>query len=219
MFGRLPGRYPPHVKDIQMEFPARPFASYVAAGDSFSLIGRVSNARWYLQSQDRLTHEWDCVRPETTIYDTSLVPRELAFVASYLLRWSVWFDLFKQQANHRDCAEVLLRLEPSEISPAFAFDGVIVPAVCLTLHSREDDATQRRGISLLRTIRRREGVWDSQEMTDVFESMVTARRRDLIAWDAIPYDIPNTAKRLSGSNMPDLRFPQKLLLLRAGMVD
>ncbi|KAF4466775.1 transcription factor FSS1 [Fusarium albosuccineum] len=256
-----PDAIPPHVKDIEMEFPARPFASYVDAEASFNLMKRVGNARWYLKSQGRLMHEWDRFRPETTIYDTSLVPHELAFLAPYFLHWNARFDLFKQQADRSsathnalrriatlelyqsvwlallkcrtletdfspsdcsaimDCAEALLRLEPSETSPAFAFDGVIVPAVCLTLHYCEDEATQRRGINLLRTIRRREGVWDSQEMSDVFEAMVTARRKDLIAWDAIPYNIPSIAKRLSGLNMPDLRFPQELLLLGAEMAD
>lgn len=110
-------------------------------------------------------------------------------------------------------AEALVRRDFFESEPVFAFDANLVPAVTLVCTSCDDLVIQRRCIDVLRAVRRREGIWDSQEMADLLESMVLARERDLVAWDVMPWKVPQLAALVSSLRVSPFTAPRGIVSL------
>ncbi|KAH7156592.1 hypothetical protein EDB81DRAFT_787465 [Dactylonectria macrodidyma] len=93
--------------------------------------------------------------------------------------------------------EELIRSDHFEQQPVFSFDANVIPALTFVCTSCNDFEIQWKCVRMLRSIWRREGIWDSQEMADILESMVMARERGLISWKGLPWQIPQLARLVS----------------------
>lgn len=100
---------------------------------------------------------------------------------------------------------MLIEMEHRRPSPVFAFNGYLVPLLSLVCTYCRDVDVQYRAISLLRTVRRREGIWDSQEVADIYETMIAARTQDMVEWDDLPWGIPQLAAELSSLRLSESR--------------
>ncbi|KAF5575057.1 C6 zinc finger domain-containing protein [Fusarium pseudocircinatum] len=128
-------------------------------------------------------------------------------LAKLSLTQAVWaalikIDTFEDDFEKDDCefilerAEELIRLDIARKIPIFVLDGDLVSALAAVLKSCDDTAIQRKAISMLRSLHRRDGLWDSQELADIFEASIDARNSGAISWDTQPLAIPELRKRL-----------------------
>ncbi|KAI9039896.1 uncharacterized protein KD926_008997 [Aspergillus affinis] len=69
-------------------------------------------------------------------------------------------------------AESLALMYQSQKHPSFAPCGDLLPALTWICMSCEDRETRLRSVSVLRSLRRREGLWDSRELADECETMI-----------------------------------------------
>ncbi|KAH7142153.1 hypothetical protein EDB81DRAFT_797951 [Dactylonectria macrodidyma] len=105
-------------------------------------------------------------------------------------------DSINDDLDRSDCekilqrAESLIQYETTGLGRTFSFDGHLVPPVSLVIISCPDPDIQWKGVSLLRSMHRREGIWDSEEMANVYAAMITAKEKKLLSWDEIPGDVP-----------------------------
>ncbi|KAH8694570.1 hypothetical protein BGZ61DRAFT_452119 [Ilyonectria robusta] len=111
-----------------------------------------------------------------------------------------------------NCDEIVQRAESIVYSgffgvvPVFTFDARLIPAITMVCVSCADVDIHWRCIRLLRSIWRREGIWDSQEMADILEAMVIAREKDLVPWEKIPWRISHLVKMLSSFHQTKTRI-------------
>ncbi|WAO92560.1 Hypothetical protein NCS54_01007400 [Fusarium falciforme] len=141
-------------------------------------------------------------------------PEEKSAFASLDMHQAVWQALVKfetiEQVIPKDDgekilkrAEVLVEIENRRPTPVFAFNGYLIPLLSLVCTYCEDVDTQFRAISLLRAVRRREGIWDSQEVAGIYETMIIARKQNMVSWENLPWGIPQLAAELSSLNLSD----------------
>ncbi|KAK7428845.1 hypothetical protein QQZ08_004615 [Neonectria magnoliae] len=101
-------------------------------------------------------------------------------------------DSVNDDLDRSDCekilqkAESLILVESTGLGRTFCFDGHLVPPVSLVIISCPDPDIQWKGVSLLRSMHRREGIWDSEEMARVYTTMITAKEKKLVSWGDIP---------------------------------
>ena len=76
--------------------------------------------------------------------------------------------------------------------PTFAIDGDVIPVLALICALCKDRETRIRAVHALRSLRRREGVWDSRQVADGCEVMIMGRS----ATTALPYHLPKGLRRL-----------------------
>ncbi|KAJ3549258.1 hypothetical protein NM208_g594 [Fusarium decemcellulare] len=137
--------------------------------------------------------------------------RALAFLNMHQSIWSalVKLETIEEEFTREDSemilerAEVLIKMEEQAKRPTFAFNGYLIPALSIVCGSCRDIDIQRRSISLLRSVRRREGIWDSQEVADVYETMIAATANNMVIWDKLPWGIPQLAAELSSLSLSD----------------
>lgn len=134
----------------------------------------------------------------------------LAFLDMHQAIWAalVKLETIEQDLSTDDCrlilqrASIIIDLEGNKASPVYAFNGYLIPALSIVCGSCQDVDVQRRGISLLRKLRRREGIWDSQEVADIYENMIAADEQNMVDWDTLPWGIPQLAAQLSALSLP-----------------
>ncbi|KAM0421491.1 hypothetical protein ACHAPT_010664 [Fusarium lateritium] len=141
-------------------------------------------------------------------------PEQRSAIASLDMHQAVWFGLVKLETIEQEMAredgesilqraEVLIEIEHQRSSPVFAFNGYLVPLLSLVCTYCRDVDIQYKAISLLRAVRRREGIWDSQEVADVYETMITARTQNMVEWEDLPWGIPQLAAELSSLTLSE----------------
>ncbi|KAH6900624.1 hypothetical protein B0T10DRAFT_525313 [Thelonectria olida] len=158
----------------------------------------LENEKIYLDSVSPFYHNW-CQRFNLfrSQVDMKALPKQDQHrIMTLSMEQAVWAALLELRSFEEDLrpesadeilrrAEALVRSDFFESMPVFAFDANLVPAMTL------------RCASVLRSVRRREGIWDSQEMADILESMVIAREKNLVPWDVIPWKVPQLAALVS----------------------
>ncbi|KAH7009600.1 hypothetical protein EDB80DRAFT_682077 [Ilyonectria destructans] len=124
-------------------------------------------------------------------------------------------DSINDDLDRSDCEEILRRAESliqyesTGLGRTFNFNGHLVPPLSLVIISCPDPDIQWKGVSLLRSMHRREGMWDSEEMANIYAAMITAKEKKLLSWDDIPSDVPGltgllASLQLSPSSVKDL---------------
>ncbi|KAK7408023.1 hypothetical protein QQX98_009796 [Neonectria punicea] len=189
-------------------------------------LGCLENDTYQLDAMESVYNNWstrfDLLKSQA---DDREMPKEERYrILMLAIGQSVWSALLKLTSFEEDmeveaCEEILQRAEDlvqSEVFgsiPVFSFDANLIPAISLVCTSCRNLEIQRRGVGLLRSIRRREGIWDSQEIADILESMVIARERDLLSWDVMPWKLPQLARLVSSLPMPQFRISKGALSL------
>ncbi|KAH8586807.1 hypothetical protein B0O99DRAFT_643560 [Bisporella sp. PMI_857] len=103
------------------------------------------------------------------------------------LHQKVWSAIFKQgpyfnyKLERTDLEEIIEQAElialsaPPLAQPTFTFDANLVPPLAYVFSFFEHADLQQRAISLLRSMNRREGIWDSVELAKIFETTFAAK--------------------------------------------
>ncbi|KAG8672992.1 hypothetical protein FPOAC1_006294 [Fusarium poae] len=126
--------------------------------------------------------------------------------------WRARFKLnsIKGDLETSDCREILkkaesiMELSKSQTGHIFNFQANLIPPIAYVIISCQDERTQWEGVRLLRSLGRREGVWDSKKVADVYTNMITAKANGLLSWDDIPADVPQLTRLLSSMNLATL---------------
>ncbi|KAM0228356.1 hypothetical protein ACHAPO_010797 [Fusarium lateritium] len=130
--------------------------------------------------------------------------------------WRARFKLKSIKGNlaTSDCMEILnkaesiMDLSKSQTGHIFNFQANLIPPIAYVIISCQDERIQWEGVRLLRSLGRREGVWDSKKVADVYANMITAKANRLLSWDDIPADVPQLTKLLSSMNLVTLPASQ-----------
>lgn len=93
--------------------------------------------------------------------------------------------------------EDILQIESAQTRPVFKFDGDLLSSVGFVCTACRDGDVRNRAISLLRSIRRREGVFDSQEMAGLFSRMASVLDGKVATWEALPWGATRLSLELS----------------------
>lgn len=72
--------------------------------------------------------------------------------------------------------ELIIQLIGPSLTPVFTFDAEIIPSLALVGYFSVDESLMWRVVAILKQLNRREGVWDSQDLAEIFEAMIIARR-------------------------------------------
>ncbi|CEI62462.1 unnamed protein product [Fusarium venenatum] len=130
--------------------------------------------------------------------------------------WRARFKLNSIKGNlaTSDCMEILSKAESimdlskCQTGHIFNFQANLIPPIAYVIISCQDERIQWEGVRLLRSLGRREGVWDSKKVADVYANMITAKANRLLSWDDIPADVPQLTKLLSSMNLVTLPASQ-----------
>lgn len=131
--------------------------------------------------------------------------RRLAMLSLHQATWSAFvkmssFDAGFEGEDYRtilDRIEVIVCLDASKTRPLFTFGGHLVSELSTICASCEDADIRSKALSLLRCMRRREGVWDSWEVAKVYEKLFEALRDDRVSWEDLPWGFIQLSKELS----------------------
>ncbi|KAF4962613.1 hypothetical protein FSARC_9391 [Fusarium sarcochroum] len=130
------------------------------------------------------------------------------------LKCKVWADY--QQEDYEEIlrrAESLVALDAFWSSAVFAFDGSLILSLAVPCVSSMDSDIQWRTIRLLRSFRRKEGIWDSQELADILEAMMIATSQGMVTTDMLPWDVPQLARLMDSFKLAGVHIPEGPLLL------
>ena len=103
-----------------------------------------------------------------------------------------------------DEAESLIKPLASAPHPIFTLQADIVPPLAYVCELTTDTQIQQRAIDLLRSVKRREGIWDSQEVAEYLADYLLARDSLQIHWDNVAGGVPGSVKLLSDLNLSRL---------------
>ncbi|GKU09174.1 unnamed protein product [Fusarium langsethiae] len=131
------------------------------------------------------------------------------------LEEATWHATFKPNARKgnletSDCIEILKKAESviellkSETGHIFNFQANLIPPIAYVIISCQDEKIQWEGVRLLRLLGRREGVWDSKKVADIYENMIIAKANKLLSWDDIPADVPQLTQLLSSVKLANV---------------
>ncbi|KAF4467987.1 hypothetical protein FALBO_5128 [Fusarium albosuccineum] len=137
-----------------------------------------------------------------------LPPQEQRRVAMLSLHQATWSAFVKMDSpdegfEREDYSIILERikaiisLDDSETRPLFTFGGHLVSELSTICASCKDADIRSKAISLLRSMRRREGVWDSWEVANVYEKLFEALQDDRVDWEVLPWGFIQLSKELS----------------------
>jgi hypothetical protein len=108
----------------------------------------------------------------------------------------------------------LLELSPANPKqPVFTLSADILPALSFICSLCPHVDIQAQALNLLRSMSRREGIWDSQELADIFEDMMAAQKKGLMTLDDVPFELPTLAKMLSSLSISKNPASEEILLL------
>ena len=87
------------------------------------------------------------------------------------MRWDSQTENF---IDMLDCAEVVLRppKDSGESTSPFTADAGVIPMLLLVIHRCRDPFVRRRGLALLRSSERQEGLWDGIAVAETAEKLV-----------------------------------------------
>ena len=119
-------------------------------------------------------------------------------------------DLFNEVIDE---AEVLLKTTHSSTVPVFTLQADIVPHVAYVCELTSDPAIQQRAIDLLRSVKRREGIWDSHEVAEYLQDYLLAKQMLPISWDVVPGGLPGSIRALRGLSLSTLNPSNNILKL------
>ncbi|KAJ3548091.1 hypothetical protein NM208_g1174 [Fusarium decemcellulare] len=138
--------------------------------------------------------------------------RRLALLSLHQSLWTAFLgrpdveDDYCAEDSHTilDKVEALLEMETSNTRPFFSFDGDLVLSVSIVCARCRDVDVAVRALGLLRTMNRREGIWDSRKVADLYELACGAIESGLVDWECLPRGVPQLAEALSrlGLEMP-----------------
>lgn len=131
--------------------------------------------------------------------------REYALLSLHQALWTAFSKLEKfeheyskeDSNNILDRVEELFKLESDGSRPVFTFDGDLVSASSIVCSLCSDVDVQARSIALLRSMRRREGVWDSSEMAALHEKTFRAVEDKRILWEDLEWGVPQAIEQMS----------------------
>ncbi|WKT43766.1 hypothetical protein QSH57_008602 [Fusarium oxysporum f. sp. vasinfectum] len=123
--------------------------------------------------------------------------RRLALLSLYQTTWSASLKMDCNDPGFEkidyesilDKVEEAIYLENSQSRPLFVFDGHIVcelSTICASCTRRE---IRKRSITLLRSMHRREGVWDSWEVANVYEMFFKELEDHNLSLDSPPWGL------------------------------
>jgi hypothetical protein len=131
------------------------------------------------------------------------------------LHSTVWGALIKLHGMNEDitpddCRDILTIAESlapalggTEAKPNFSFAVEMVPAVTLVgLNCGDDVDLQQRTVKLLRSLHRRESVWDSQDMVEILEGIHLVKAKGILGHDQLPWGMAEMAGVLSQLSIP-----------------
>ncbi|KZL81583.1 c6 zinc finger domain protein, partial [Colletotrichum incanum] len=103
-----------------------------------------------------------------------------------------------------DMAEDILLSNECLLRPTFTLTAEIVPTMVYLCGFCNNIELEQRIIEFLRRMRRREGVWDSRQMADLYESILQAKRTPESTWEEDilhKESLPAIARKLSDLSM------------------
>ncbi|KAF5658563.1 transcription factor FSS1 [Fusarium heterosporum] len=120
------------------------------------------------------------------------------------ITWQATFKLasINDDLEVTDCVEILnkaesiIDLSQRDNGHVFTFQANLCPPIAYVIISCPDEKIQWEGVRLLRRLGRKEGVWDSRKMADIYTDMIKAKTSRLVTWEEIPDDVPRLAKLL-----------------------
>lgn len=112
-----------------------------------------------------------------------------------------------------DLAEVLVLSNAKNTHPVFTLHADVVPALNFVCDASENVGIQQRAIKLLRSMKRREGLWDSQDVAEYLQDSITARKMLMHGWDDVLGGLPGAARALSSMNLSTLSPTNGILLM------
>jgi hypothetical protein len=114
-----------------------------------------------------------------------------------------------------DEAETWINQLASVSHPVFSLQADTVPPLAYICDLNSDPAIQQRAINLLRSVKRREGIWDSQEVAEYLEDYLLAKRLFQMNWDDIPGGVPGQVRVMSDLNLSSMTSYNGILRLAA----
>lgn len=109
--------------------------------------------------------------------------------------------------------EMLALCNSNNSHPLFTLHADVVPALNFVGDTSDDPDIQRRAIRLLRSMQRREGLWDSQDVAEYLEDSLVARKMLRHGWDNVIGGLPGAARALSRMNISTLSPNNGILLM------
>ncbi|KAH6871436.1 hypothetical protein B0T10DRAFT_417471 [Thelonectria olida] len=76
-------------------------------------------------------------------------------------------------ADFLDAAEALMKTLPTPSHFTFSLDGDLISGLSFVVRVCSDTNSRRRALNLLRSLNRREGIWDSKEITEMHEATLS----------------------------------------------
>ncbi|KAM6509562.1 hypothetical protein FALCPG4_017214 [Fusarium falciforme] len=139
-------------------------------------------------------------QPLSRLSEDALGPQEYRHTAALRLHEAAWDVLTGALSNTtpfavEGCAEVLDRAEALLLLDAdrkyahFTFDGDVLWAISYICRGSLDVTIQTRCLGLLRSVNRREGVWDSRDLAAVCEATIAALEHGTILWEDLPREL------------------------------
>ncbi|KAH6693604.1 hypothetical protein F5X68DRAFT_273168 [Plectosphaerella plurivora] len=138
--------------------------------------------------------------------------RKATVLALHLAAWKPLMRIKNQTEDltAEECLEIVEIAESlapsltgSETSPIFSFTVEIVPSVTLAGLSCGDNIDlQQRVVKLLRSLHRRESVWDSQDMAEILEGIYLAKAQGILDPATLPWGMSEMAGVLAQLQVP-----------------
>jgi hypothetical protein len=169
---------------------------------------------------ESLTHALDLIRPvflswstkmQLFVMSVQITPfgaqekRRLAVLSLYQTTWSAFLNTDSHDAGFSKSdyesilnkIEQIVTLENSQTRPVFAFDGHLVRELSTICASCTDAEIRNRSIMILRSMNRREGVWDSWEVANIYEKVFRGLEDNTLSLDDLPWGLTQLLKELS----------------------
>lgn len=173
------------------------------------------------------THDWidqfDAFKQR--LDETSMSSREQYQLDTLSLHQSVWGAFmkmdYKVDNTCEDWERILRRAErllDSECaagsrSPIFTFSADVVPGLSFVCAWCPFEEVRLKAVRRLRGLNRREGIWDSQELADLFESMMEAQKQGLMPPEEVPFEMPVLAKMLARMSISKTPISEEVIRL------
>lgn len=131
--------------------------------------------------------------------------RRMALLSLFQITWSAFLQprredegFQKQEYNMiLDKIQEIVLIENVQSRPSFTFDGHLVCELSTICASCRDVEIRTKALGILRSIRRREGIWDSWEVANVYENVFTALESDRLTWNDLPWGFAQLCKKLN----------------------
>ncbi|KAF4958273.1 hypothetical protein FGADI_2439 [Fusarium gaditjirri] len=135
----------------------------------------------------------------------TLEKRRLAVLSLYQTTWSAFLNADPHNTGFSKSdyeiilgkIEQVVALENSQARPLFAFDGHLVRELSTICASCTDGEIRNRSLMILRSMNRREGVWDSWEVANIYEKVFTGLEDGTLSFDDLPWGLTQLLKQLS----------------------